>query len=135
MQEQMARVGKHYDIPVISMDNALTKAFDSGLLKKEDYYTDEYHPHADGFKLISDSIAYFYRQGLKTENQTGAYTVPANGAYGTEYAAATVVPLSALNKGSWGDTMRQTVQLNGSAQTESDAKRAMTSRNDIIPLE
>ena len=130
MQEQMAKVGKHYDIPVISMDNALTKAFDSGLLKIEDYFTDNYHPHAEGFKLISDSIAYFYRQALKTENQTGTYTIPADGAFGTEYATATVVPLSSLtglNKGSWSDTKGYSSSFSyGLAFQKNSANNAMT---------
>ncbi|MBR7038153.1 MAG: endo-1,4-beta-xylanase [Oscillospiraceae bacterium] len=96
MQEQMAAVGKLYDVPVISMDNALTKAFNSGLLKTDDYYTDEYHPHADGAKLISDCIGYYYRQALKSANQSDAYTIPTGKVYGNEYATGTIVPLSDL---------------------------------------
>lgn len=96
MQEQMAAIGEHYDLPVISMDNALTKAFNSGLLTVDDYYTDEYHPHEQGSALISDSIAYFYRQALKTENQTGSYTMPTDAVYGTEYSDGTIVPLDSL---------------------------------------
>ncbi|MBR7084950.1 MAG: SGNH/GDSL hydrolase family protein, partial [Oscillospiraceae bacterium] len=96
MQEQMAKIGEYYDIPIISMDNALTNAFDSGLLKKEDYYTDEYHPHAEGCKLISDSIAYFYRQALKTENKTSGYTIPSGGVYGSDYANGSIISLEEL---------------------------------------
>ncbi|MDE6666494.1 MAG: SGNH/GDSL hydrolase family protein, partial [Ruminococcus sp.] len=59
MQEQMVAIGKNYQLPIISMDNALTNAFNSGLLTTDDYYTDEYHPHEKGNALISDSIAYF----------------------------------------------------------------------------
>lgn len=104
MQEQMAEVGKYYDIPVISMDNALTKAFNSGLLTTDDYYTDEYHPHEKGCALIADSIAYFYRQALKTEHKSGAYTVPTGSAYGNEYTDGSIVPtasLSGFNSGSF----------------------------------
>lgn len=92
MQEQMAAVGKNYNVPVLSMDNSLTKAFDSGLLKKDDYFTDEYHPHAEGGKLIADTIAYYYRQALKTENKSESYKIPDTTVYGTEYAAATLAP-------------------------------------------
>ena len=68
----------------------------SGLLKKEDYYTDEYHPHADGCKLISDSIAYFYRQALKSEHKTPAYTIPSGAVYGSEYTDGSIIPISEL---------------------------------------
>ena len=92
MQEQMGAVGKNYDVPVISMDIALTKAFESGLLKKDDYFEDEFHPHDDGNKLISDTIAYYYRQALKAVNRDDSYSIPTSAVYGTEYATATLVP-------------------------------------------
>ncbi|MBR1899084.1 MAG: endo-1,4-beta-xylanase [Oscillospiraceae bacterium] len=95
-QEQMVKVGKNYNVPIISMDNALTKAFNSGLLQPSDYFTDEYHPHADGAKLISDCIGYYYRQALKSKNASDAYTMPSSTAYGSEYTTATIVPLTDL---------------------------------------
>lgn len=104
MQEQMMAVGKHYDVPVISMDNALTAAFNDGTLTKEDYFSDEYHPHASGYTLITDSIAYYYRQALKTANADADYTIPSGSVYGAEYAGGSIVPissLSGLNAGSW----------------------------------
>ena len=102
MQEQMAKIGEYYDVPVISMDNALTNAFNSGLLTTDDYYTDEYHPHADGCKLISDSIAYFYRQALKSEHKSADYVIPSGGVYGSEYASGSIIPLSELKNFSSG---------------------------------
>lgn len=96
MQDQMVKVGKNFNVPILSMDTALTKAFESGTLKKEDYYSDEYHPHAAGNALISDCIAYFYRQALKTENMSSEYTVPSTSAYGSEYSTGTIVPLTEL---------------------------------------
>lgn len=109
MQTQMAAVGKHYNVPVISMDNALSNAFTSGLLTTDDYFSDEYHPHAEGCKLISDCISYYYRQALKTENHSDKYVIPASSVYGSEYSTATIVPLtelSGLNTGSF--TQKQT---------------------------
>ncbi|MBE6861772.1 MAG: glycoside hydrolase family 43 [Ruminococcus sp.] len=104
MQEQMMAVGRNYDVPVISMDNALTAAFKDGTLKEDDYFSDEYHPHANGNALISDAIAYYYRQALKTENADAGYTVPSSSVYGSEYADGSIVPLSELSNfsaGSW----------------------------------
>lgn len=107
MQEQMAAIGKNYNLTIISMDNALTNAFNSGLLTTDDYYTDEYHPHEKGNALISDSIAYFYRQALKTVNKSDSYTIPTKTVYGTEYSTGTIVSLSELtnfNAGSFTQT-------------------------------
>ena len=103
-QTQMVPVGTNFDIPIISMDNALTKAFNSGLLSANDYFSDEYHPHDNGGKLISDCLGYFFRQAMRTENRSTSYSVPTTTVYGTEYAdCAYIDPKneSGFNAGSW----------------------------------
>lgn len=85
-QAQMAAIGKNFKVPIISMDDALTKAFNSGFLNTSDYYTDEYHPHAKGGQLVADCMSYFLRQAMKTENRSDSYTIPTTSAYGSEYA-------------------------------------------------
>lgn len=85
-QDQMYSIGKNFNIPVISMDDALTKAFNSGFLSTGDYFQDEYHPHANGGKLVSDCLAYFFRQAMKSENRKGEYVFPSSTVYGDEYA-------------------------------------------------
>ena len=102
MQEQMAEVGKNYNVPIISMDTALTNAFSSGLLATGDYFSDEYHPHTAGNALISDSISYYYRQAMKTVNKTDNYKIPSTTVYGDEYSTTSTVPLSELTKLNFG---------------------------------
>ncbi|MBR5166185.1 MAG: carbohydrate binding domain-containing protein [Ruminococcus sp.] len=84
-QKQMEASGKALDIPIISMDNALTKAFNSGFLQPGDYFADEYHPHAKGGQLVADCMAYYVRQAMRTENRSDSYTIPNKSAYGSEY--------------------------------------------------
>ena len=84
-QKQMEAVGKNLDIPVISMDNALTYAFNSGYLQPGDYFSDEYHPHKNGGKLVADCMAYYLRQAMRTENRSDSYTLPSKDVYGSEY--------------------------------------------------
>jgi lysophospholipase L1-like esterase len=103
-QEQMEKIGKNLDVPVISMNNALTKAFNSGLLQTSDYFTDEYHPHEQGGQLIADCMAYYLRQAMKTENRSDSYEIPTTAAYGTEYVSCRNVDpktLTGFNAGSW----------------------------------
>ncbi|MBQ8960868.1 MAG: carbohydrate binding domain-containing protein [Ruminococcus sp.] len=84
-QTQMEAAGKNFDVPIISMNNSMTKAFNSGFLSPDDYYTDEYHPHKQGGQLIADTMAYYLRQAMKTENRSDSYTIPTTSAYGSEY--------------------------------------------------
>ncbi|WP_303806094.1 carbohydrate binding domain-containing protein [Ruminococcus flavefaciens] len=103
-QSQMYPIGKNFDIPVISMDDALTKAFNSNFLQPGDYYTDEYHPHQKGGQLVADCMAYYVRQALKSENQSAGYTQPTKYVYGAEYANCVNVDpknLTNFNAGSW----------------------------------
>ncbi|WP_024859538.1 carbohydrate binding domain-containing protein [Ruminococcus flavefaciens] len=103
-QSQMYPIGKNFDIPVISMDDALTKAFNSGFLKASDYYSDEYHPHQKGGQLVADCMAYYVRQALRSENQSASYTQPTKYVYGAEYANCVNVDpknLTNFNAGSW----------------------------------
>ncbi|WP_024857123.1 carbohydrate binding domain-containing protein [Ruminococcus albus] len=103
-QNQMYPIGKNFDIPVISMDDALTKAFNSRFLNTSDYYTDEYHPHQKGGQLIADCMAYYVRQALKSRNQSSGYTLPSSYVYGAEYSDTVNVDPKNLNNfsaGSW----------------------------------
>ena len=103
-QSQMYPIGKNFDIPVISMDDALTKAFNSGFLKTGDYYSDEYHPHQKGGQLIADCLAYYFRQAMKSENLSASYELPTKAVYGMEYADCVNVnpkDLTNFNAGSW----------------------------------
>ncbi|MBQ6039720.1 MAG: hypothetical protein IJL32_02935 [Oscillospiraceae bacterium] len=103
-QAQMVPVGENFDIPVISMDNALTKAFQSGYLSQGDYFSDDYHPHDKGGKLVSDCLSYYFRQAMKTENRSDSYTIPTKTVYGTEYENCKNVnpkDLSNFSAGSW----------------------------------
>ena len=103
-QSQMYPIGKNFDIPVISMDDALTKAFNSGFLKTSDYYSDEYHPHQKGGQLIADCLAYYFRQAMKSEHLSASYELPTKAVYGMEYADCVNVnpkDLDGFNAGSW----------------------------------
>lgn len=103
-QAQMEAAGRNFDVPIISMDNALTKAFNSGFLKADDYFSDEYHPHAKGGQLIADCMAYYLRQAMRTENRSDSYEIPTTSKYGSEYYTcknAAISDLKNFNAGSF----------------------------------
>lgn len=85
-QAQMYPIGKAANVAVISMDDALSKAFQSGFLSTGDYFQDEYHPHAKGGQLVADCLGYYFRQAMKSENATPEYTYPGKTEYGNEYS-------------------------------------------------
>ncbi len=96
-QPHMAKIAENYDLGVISVDNALSNALKSGVMKWSDYATDQFHPHAEGNKLIAEFIGYYYRQAQLSKNRCTSYEIPDTTVYGSEYATAELVAFSELD--------------------------------------
>ncbi len=104
-QDWMAQVAEAYDLPLISGKNAVMNAISAGTMTWADYGSgDTIHPGNGGHKLIADCIGYYYRQALRSENVSDAYTLPSGDVFGSEYSTAriiTVDEMKDLSKGSW----------------------------------
>lgn len=61
-QPQMAAVGEHYGLPMISVGNALNPVFDAGLMTWEAYSDDESHPNVWGHELVKDLLMNYFEQ-------------------------------------------------------------------------
>ncbi len=55
-QSQQSEIGLHYNLPMISLDDALTLAIDDGFMTWEDYSNDGAHPNPEGCKLIAEMV-------------------------------------------------------------------------------
>lgn len=104
-QDWMVDVAKNYDVPVISGKNAIMNAIKAGTMQWKDYGSgDNIHPGDGGHKMISDCIAYYYRQALRSENESEPLEISNKDVFGTEYCTARVVDISELQNlkmGSW----------------------------------
>ena len=101
-EDWMKKIGDNYDLPVISGRNALK----SGGVNWDAQYGsgDNIHPGNGGHQMIADWIGYYYRQALRSENASDAYTIPDKEVFGAEYANNHLVDFSKLqnfNAGSW----------------------------------
>ncbi len=95
-QPQMAAVAKNYNLPVISVDNAISNALKSGKMTWGDYASDQFHPHVSGHQLVADFIGYYYRQAQLSKNRSTSYTIPSTTVYGDEYWTADMASKSDL---------------------------------------
>ena len=105
-QDWMQKIAENYDLPLISGKNAVMNGIRAGTLDwNRDYGSgDDIHPGDGGHKLISEIIAYYYRQALKSENADDSYEIPTKEVFGADYATAKLVDFSQLqnfNAGSW----------------------------------
>lgn len=60
----MKAIGEHYDLPMISVNTALTPEFSAGRMAWEKYSDDESHPNEWGHELVKDFVANFYTKVL-----------------------------------------------------------------------
>ncbi len=59
-QDGMKRVGQYYNLPMISVADALTPEFDEGRMTWTDYSDDGSHPHVEGHALVTEMISYYF---------------------------------------------------------------------------
>lgn len=60
----MKAIGEHYDLPMISVNTALTPEFSARRMAWEKYSDDESHPNEWGHELVKDFVANFYTKVL-----------------------------------------------------------------------
>lgn len=73
-QNVMGLTGRHYDLPMISVTDAITEELDAGRMTWRDYSDDTVHPNPKGHRMTADFIANLFR--LADEAERTEYTVP-----------------------------------------------------------
>lgn len=58
-QEKHLQIGKHYDIPCVSMKETIYPLLESGELKNREITPDDLHPNDKGHSLVSQVITFF----------------------------------------------------------------------------
>lgn len=75
LQERMIPVGKNYNLPMVSIKNAVTSQFykkdgEGRVLTKNQYFYDIYHPSNTGHKIMAECLFYLMEQAAADENNT-----------------------------------------------------------------
>lgn len=116
-QDWMVKIAENYDLPVISGKDAIMNAITAGTMSWNDYGSgDTTHPGDGGHKMIADCIGYYYRQALRSENDSSEYEIPTKEVFGAEYATArlyTAAELQNLSLGSFNKGTNQSAYADG----------------------
>lgn len=72
LQERLSPVGKHYNLPMVSLSDAMVEQFkltkeEGNIITKRQYFYDIFHPTNDGHEIMADCIAYLFEQASKSE--------------------------------------------------------------------
>lgn len=60
LQSRLAPVGEYYDLPMVSIKDAVVPALKSGELTEAEFFSDIYHPTNAGHQLMADCINYMF---------------------------------------------------------------------------
>ena len=76
LQERMIPVGEYYNLPMVSIKNAVTEQFykkdgKGRVLTKNQFFYDIYHPSNAGHKIMADCLLYLYKQAETRKNLEG----------------------------------------------------------------
>lgn len=74
-QSTMQMIGMNYELPMISVPNALNPEFEAGRMKWADWADDGSHPNKDGQKLYSEFITHYFDK-VAVEEPSLPYALP-----------------------------------------------------------
>ncbi|MCG7378609.1 SGNH/GDSL hydrolase family protein [Paenibacillus sp. ACRSA] len=65
LQDRLAPIGWHYDLPMVSMKDALVEQFqktpaEGNVITKEQYFHDIYHPTNLGHRIMADALSHLF---------------------------------------------------------------------------
>jgi hypothetical protein len=71
LQGRLSPVGKHYDLPMVSVKDALVEQFrltkeEGNIISKRQFFYDIYHPTNDGHTVMADCLSYLFSETKKS---------------------------------------------------------------------
>ncbi len=87
-QEHMSQIGEYYQLPMISVPNAIQPEIEAGRMTWADYSADEAHPNAEGHKLVAEFIENYFSQLMMKDTADPSYEMPVLPKFGNSYESA-----------------------------------------------
>jgi len=71
LQDRLAPVGWHYNLPMVSVKDAVTEQFrltkaEGNIISKRQFFYDIYHPTNDGHRVMADCLGYLFAETAKS---------------------------------------------------------------------
>ncbi len=87
-QEQMSQIGERYQLPMISVPNAIQPEIEAGRMTWADYSDDDAHPNTEGHKLVAEFIENYFTQLMMRDTVDTSYEMPVLPKFGNDYESA-----------------------------------------------
>lgn len=85
-EEEMKKVGDVYQLPMISVKQAITKEVEDGNLTWSTYAQDEAHPTKEGHNMIQDYLTYYFECASLSKKDSSDMEYETLRAYGSIYS-------------------------------------------------
>ena len=83
LQDELKRIGKNYDLMMVSVKDGLYDLFDKKI-KKDGFFADEYHPTSLGHRMYTDCLMQGIRDGAEAETDA-VPDLEVKPVYGTDF--------------------------------------------------
>lgn len=84
-QEHMKQIGEYYELPMISVPDAIQPEFEAGRMVWDDYSDDSSHPNAEGHALVAEFISNWFEQLKMRDAVEAEYKMKPIGKFGNAY--------------------------------------------------
>ena len=91
LEDRLVPVGEHYDLPMISIKAAVVPELDDGNLTDDEFFRDEYHPTEEGFRIMSETIDYYFEQVAKADADKKDIAIPDDAVIGKAFEGITMI--------------------------------------------
>lgn len=80
LQDRLSPVGKHYNLPMVSVKDAVVEQFrlskeEGNIISKEHYFYDIYHPTNEGHTIMADCLGYLFSEIKKSITENDDITI------------------------------------------------------------
>ena len=124
LQDNLSRVGYHYDLPMVSIKNAVTPQFyeDTPVITKRQFFYDLYHPSNEGHVIMADCLDNFWRLAEEGDTPDTDVDLTKDGVIGNRYRS-----LKAFGKE---DAMEHVKMLSAGSFTGTDTALQCVEQDD-----
>jgi len=113
LQERLIPVGENYQLPMISIKDAVVPELDAGNLTDEEFFRDDYHPTSYGFQIMTDTITHYFSTVDAMPADAADLMIPETASIGFQFTGITMVDPATMS-------VPGTLEINPGSFTEVD---------------
>lgn len=144
LQDRLMPVGNHYNLPMISIKDAVVPELEAERLTDKEFFSDQYHPTDYGHELLADCIKYYFSMVNSEPTSEADISIPDTPAIGKSFVgvkridAALIPDGITINPGSFSDTdtvLGTLRQLPGTKTFPNNWKHSSSSGTDSFTMD